>query len=59
MAKVAFQLAQGYSSFYESYNVLQEENPERKTLLLWGNGYFRRQLELVLGVLGIAVPDYM
>ena len=59
VAKVAFQLAQGYSSFYESYNVLQEENPERRTLLLWVNGYFRRQLELVLGVLGIAVPEYM
>ena len=59
VAKVAFQLAQGYSSFYESYKVLQEEDRERKTVLLWVNGYFRRQLELALGVLGIAVPDYM
>ena len=59
VARLAFQLAQGYSAFYESYNVLQEENPERKTLLLWINGYFRRQLEVVLGVLGIAVPEYM
>jgi arginyl-tRNA synthetase len=59
VAKLAFQLAQGYSGFYESYNVLQEENPERRTLLLWLNLYFRRQLELVLNVLGIAVPEYM
>ena len=59
VAKVAFQLAQGYSAFYESYNVLQEDVPERRTLLLWLNGYFRRQLELVLGVLGIGVPEYM
>jgi len=59
VAKLAFQLAQGYSAFYESYNVLAEIDPERKLVLLWINGYFRRQLELVLGVLGIAVPDYM
>lgn len=59
VAKFAFQLAQGYSAFYESYNVLQEENPERRVMLLWINLYFRRQLELALGVLGIAVPEYM
>jgi arginyl-tRNA synthetase len=59
VAKLAFQLAQGYSGFYESDNVLQEENPERRMLLLWINAYFRRQLELALGVLGIAVPEYM
>ncbi len=59
VAKVAFQLAQGYSSFYETYKVLQEEDAERRTVLLWVNGLFRRQLELALGVLGIAVPEYM
>jgi len=59
VAKVAFQLGQGYSSFYDAYNVLLEENLERKTVLFWINGYFRRQLERVLGVLGIPVPEYM
>ncbi len=59
VARVAFQLAQAYSAFYESYNVLQEEVAERRTLLLWINGYFRQQLELALGVLGTAVPEYM
>ena len=59
VARVAFQLAQGYSSFYEGYKVLQEEGVERRTVLLWVNGLFRRQLEVVLGVLGIAVPEYM
>lgn len=59
VARVAFQLAQGYSSFYEGYKVLQEEDAERRTVLLWVNGLFRRQLEVVLGVLGIAVPEYM
>lgn len=59
VARVAFQLAQTYSAFYESYNVLQEEVAERRTLLLWINGYFRQQLELALGVLGTAVPEYM
>ena len=59
VAKLAFQLAQGYSAFYEAYNVLGEENADRRTLLLWINSYFRMQLELTLNVLGISVPEYM
>lgn len=59
VAKCAFQLAQDYSAFYEKYNVLAEENSEKRALLLWVNGLFRRQLELTLGVLGIEVPEYM
>ena len=39
--------------------MLSEENPEKRTFLLWMTDYFRRQLERTLGVLGIAVPDYM
>ena len=59
VAKFAFQLAQGYSSFYENYNILQEDNVDRKNVLLWINQYFRQQLERALGVLGIEVPEYM
>jgi arginyl-tRNA synthetase len=59
VAKLAFQLAQGYSAFYEGYKVLAEEDLERRTVLLWINCYFRKQLELALGVLGIEVPEYM
>jgi arginyl-tRNA synthetase len=59
VAKFAFQLAQAYNNFYHEYPVLTEENRERRTFLLWLTGYVREQLERVLGVLGIEVPDYM
>jgi arginyl-tRNA synthetase len=52
-------LAQGFNTFYHDYQVLSEENAEKRTFLLWMTDYFRRQLEHTLGVLGIAVPVYM
>jgi arginyl-tRNA synthetase len=59
VAKYAFQLAQAFNNFYHEYQVLTEENRERKVLLLWLTGYVRDQLERVLAVLGIEVPEYM
>ena len=59
VAKLAFQLAQDYSAFYDGFKVVDEPPGDRRTLLFWINGYFRRQLELILGVLGIPVPEYM
>lgn len=59
VAKYAFQLAQGFNAFYHSYPVLTEENREKRTFLLWMTEYFRGQLEHVLHVLGIEVPEYM
>ncbi len=59
VAKYAFQLAQAFNNFYHEYPVLTEENRERRVFLLWLCGYFRDQLERVLGVLGIEVPEYM
>ena len=59
VAKFAFQLAQAFNNFYHEYQVLTEENRERRTFLLWLTGYVREQLERVLGVLGIEVPEYM
>jgi arginyl-tRNA synthetase len=59
VARYAFQLAQAYNNFYHGYPVLTEENPEKRTFLLWMTGYFGAQLERTLGVLGIAVPEYM
>ena len=59
MARYAFQLAQSFNNFYHSYPVLTEENREKRTFLLWMTHYFRGQLERTLGVLGIAVPEYM
>jgi arginyl-tRNA synthetase len=59
VAKYAFQLAQAFNTFYHDYQVLTEENREKRTFLLWMTDYFRAQLERTLGVLGIAVPEYM
>ena len=59
VAKYAFQLAQSFNAFYHSYPVLTEENREKRTFLLWMTEYFRGQLEYILNVLGIEVPEYM
>ncbi|HEX4594780.1 MAG TPA: arginine--tRNA ligase [Bryobacteraceae bacterium] len=59
VARYAFQLAQAFNTFYHDYPVLTEENREKRTFLLWMTDYFRAQLERTLGVLGIAVPEYM
>jgi arginyl-tRNA synthetase len=59
VARYAFQLAQVFNSFYHSYPVLQEPDPERRTFLLWMTEYFRRHLESTLSILGITVPQYM
>jgi arginyl-tRNA synthetase len=59
MAKYAFQLAQAFNNFYHSYPVLQEQDPERRTFLLWMTSYFRDRLLDTLDILGIQVPVYM
>jgi len=59
VAKYAFQLAQAFNTFYHDYQVLTEENREKRMFLLWMTDYFRAQLERTLGLLGISVPEYM
>jgi arginyl-tRNA synthetase len=59
VAKYAFQLAQAFNNFYHTYQVLSEENRQKRTFLLWVTSYFREQLTRTLAVLGIAVPEYM
>jgi arginyl-tRNA synthetase len=59
VARYAFQLAQSFNNFYHAYQVLSEENHERRAFLLWMTEYFRSQLERTLNVLGIDVPKYM
>ena len=59
VARFAFQLAQAFNNFYHGYPVLAEENAEKRAFLLWMTRYFGIQLERTLGVLGIAVPEYM
>ncbi|MBI4890440.1 MAG: arginine--tRNA ligase [Acidobacteria bacterium] len=60
MARYAFQLAQAFNAFYHDYPILAEENPEKRTFLLWLAVYFKEQLDHTLEhTLGIPVPDYM
>ncbi len=59
VARFAFDLAQGFSTFYQKFHVLDEPDAEKRTFLLWMTDYFRAQLERTLGVLGIEVPEYM
>jgi arginyl-tRNA synthetase len=59
VAKYAFQLAQAFNNFYHGYQVLSEENREKRVFLLWITDYVRQQLERTLAVLGITVPEYM
>ncbi len=59
VAKYAFQLAQSFNNFYHQYHILHEPDREKKVFLLWMTDFFSRQLERVLGILGIEVPEYM
>ncbi|HKE21476.1 MAG TPA: arginine--tRNA ligase [Bryobacteraceae bacterium] len=59
VAKYAFQLAQGFSNFYQKYSIIHEQDRERKVFLLWMTDFFRRQLERTGAVLGIEIPEYM
>jgi arginyl-tRNA synthetase len=59
VAKYSFQIAQQFATFYHDYNVLAEENTEKRAFLLWLTVYFRAQLERVMNVLGIEIPLYM
>ena len=59
VARYAFQLAQSFNNFYHQYPILSEQDRERKVFLLWMTDFFRSQLESVLGILGIRVPEYM
>ena len=59
VSRYAFTLAQTFNNFYHQYPILSEVDREKKVFLLWMTDFFRAQLERVLGVLGIAVPDFM
>ncbi len=59
LSKYAFTLAQGFNNFYHRHNILKEDDPLRKALLLATAAVARRELVRVLGWLGIAVPSAM
>jgi arginyl-tRNA synthetase len=59
VARYAFQLAQEFNNFYHRNHVLNESDPRRRVLLLATAAVAHRELERVLGWLGIAVPASM
>ncbi len=59
LARYAFQLAQEFSNFYHRNHVLNEPDETRRTLLLATAAVTHRELERVLGWLGIAIPASM
>ena len=59
VARYAFQLAQAFSTFYQRYNIIHEQDREKKVFLLWMTDFFRRQLERTAAILGIQIPEYM
>ena len=59
LAKYAFQLAQQFNNFYHRHHVLNETDPNRKTLLLATAAIAQRQMTRALGYLGIEAPPVM
>lgn len=59
VARFVFQMAQEFSNFYHRNHVLTEADPDRKKLLLATAAVAHRELERLLGWLGIAVPASM
>jgi arginyl-tRNA synthetase len=59
LARYAFQLAQEFNNFYHRNHVLNETNETRRKLLLATASVALRELERVLGWLGIDVPASM
>ena len=59
VARFVFQMAQEFSNFYHKNHVLTETDPDRKKLLLATAAVAHRELERLLGWLGIAVPASM
>jgi arginyl-tRNA synthetase len=59
LAKHAFQLAQEFNNFYHKHHILNEEDPQKKSLLLATAAVALRELIEVLGWLGIESPEAM
>ncbi|HEY0309330.1 MAG TPA: DALR anticodon-binding domain-containing protein, partial [Acidobacteriaceae bacterium] len=59
LAKYAFQMAQQFNNFYHRFNVLKEQDEERKALLLASAAVAKREMVRALGWLGIVAPDVM
>jgi len=59
LAKYAFGLAQMFNGFYHKFQILNEEDTDRKVWRAAGVAYFRAQITRALGLMGIEVPARM
>jgi arginyl-tRNA synthetase len=59
LARYAFSLAQHFNRFYHGYPILQADDPADRALRILVADAFRRQLQAVVGVMGIPVPERM
>ncbi|MDP9049432.1 MAG: DALR anticodon-binding domain-containing protein, partial [Acidobacteriota bacterium] len=59
LARYAFQLAQQFNSFYHRHHVLNEQDPNRRALLLATAAVARREMVRALAYLGIESPPVM
>jgi arginyl-tRNA synthetase len=59
LAKYAFGLAQLFNAFYHRYQILKEEDADRRRWRAAGVSYFRTQLTRALDLMGIEVPARM
>jgi arginyl-tRNA synthetase len=59
LAKYTFTLAKAFSTFYQKFRILQEEDDVRQAVLIATTTIVRRQLNAALDILGIRVPNQM
>ena len=59
LTKYAFTLAQQFNNFYHRHHILNELDPERRTLLLATAAVARREMVRTLALLGIEAPSVM
>jgi len=55
----AYELGQAFSRFYNDCHILKEEDEARRASWLGLSQLVLRELELVLGILGISIPERM
>ncbi len=59
IAQYAFELAKEYNSFYQSLNVVKEENETKRTIRLNISGFTANVLKSAFELLGIEMPGVM
>jgi arginyl-tRNA synthetase len=59
LARHALELSQQFHGVYHRHPILQEKDPERRTVRLATALIFQRGLETLCGILGVPVPERM